>query len=115
MLECKTTKMVYIGQTINENPFGRLSGHRSNVKTGSMPKLHDAMKLYGFDDFEFIPIACVLKQKNLGSFEAELIKQFDSEANGYNTQGPIRWAKSSYNTIRNGKIQKILKECLDGA
>jgi len=46
--------------------------------------LHDAIRHYGFENFEFSYIACALTRAHLGKLEQGLILQYDSVERGYN-------------------------------
>lgn len=46
--------------------------------------LHDAMKHYGAENFDFFYIACAQKRHQLGQLEKQLIAQYDSVEHGYN-------------------------------
>ncbi|OBR52343.1 hypothetical protein A6456_10610 [Paraburkholderia tropica] len=62
--------------------------HIQQAKSGQQTKLHVAMREYGVDAFEWMPIVCALSGGNLDALEKILIKQYGSDVTGYNVIGP---------------------------
>ena len=82
----KINNKLYIGFT-GKNPNKRLIEHKSAVNTGSDYALHEAMRKYGLDNFEFEVIYQSLdKNFTLNVMEPHFIEKYNSfiNQNGYN-------------------------------
>lgn len=77
----KVNGKVYIG-TSCQKPIKRRWRQGSTYK--KCPKFYEAIKEYGFDNFEHIILFENLNQKDAFNKEIELIKKYDSITNGYN-------------------------------
>lgn len=79
----KINGKMYIGQTIR--PFSvRKYGHYKAYLNGVHTKLYDAMRKYGWDNFEFVPICSCLNVDTLNKLETFFIRHFNTVENGYN-------------------------------
>lgn len=74
---------MYIGQTIKELDV-RLNGHLQCVKNGYDRKLYNAIRKYGWDNFEYGIICHCSSLEELNQKETEYIIKFDTYKNGYN-------------------------------
>ena len=75
------TKKVYIGQTTKENLEERLSQHSSS---SDCPKLHNAIKLYGKENFK-IELLDTCSKEQANYIESFFINKYHSIENGYNS------------------------------
>lgn len=80
---------VYIGQTYDINR--RITEHKSKALRGYKEKFYNAIRKYGFNNFEF-SVLYTFQSKSLerltillDSMESFLIRKFDSYYNGYNS------------------------------
>ena len=83
----------YVGQSINYNK--RMNDHKRHRKKKSLPKLYQAFKKYGFENFSFkILEECLPEQLN--DKEIYWIEFYDSFENGYNatTGGQAKFFRS---------------------
>ena len=79
----KINGKMYIGQTIRTLSH-RKNGHYTNYKNNVHTKLYDAMRKYGWDNFEFEPICSCLNIDVLNKMETFFIKYYNTIENGYN-------------------------------
>ena len=79
----KLNGKLYIGQTIR-SLVERKKGHYANYLNGVHTKLYDAMRKYGWDNFEFEPICSCSDIKTLNKLETYFIKQYNTIKEGYN-------------------------------
>ena len=75
---------VYIGQTTRQLKI-RLYDHISKANKGLKRKFHIAISELGKEKFEITEIAKLYDKKTADLLELELIKEYDSIKNGYNT------------------------------
>lgn len=80
----KINGKVYVGQTSKEvwarwGLLGQQYCYNENTK------FSQAIKKYGFENFEHIVVAENLTKEEVNQLEQELIKQYDSYYNGYNS------------------------------
>lgn len=86
------TEMVYVGQTA-KSIEERFTKHIDSVRRGSMSRLHQAIREYGIECFEIIPLEQDLDPKLLNERETYWINYLDSTSPnvGYNmTPGDTR-------------------------
>lgn len=76
--------MHYIGQT-TEKPGHRYKKHLSSARTGSLMRIHMAIKQHGEQNFELRILQSEVPLDILNYTEAYYIQKFDSVRNGYNT------------------------------
>lgn len=74
---------MYIGQTIKSLSCRRY-GHYKTYLSGYHTKLYDAMRKYGWENFEFSPICSCLNIDILNKLETFFIKYYNTIENGYN-------------------------------
>jgi group I intron endonuclease len=79
----KTSGKVYIGRT--DNVERRLVEHRASVKSGKGYALHDAIRKYGWENFEYEVIDQAETQQEIIAKELEHIVKHDSVRTGYNS------------------------------
>lgn len=79
----KINGKVYIGQTI-KSLDERIKGHLSKVNQGSTTHIHNAIRKYGWDNFQVEIIDTAQCQDELDMLEKYYIKQYDSVNSGYN-------------------------------
>lgn len=90
---------VYVGQTWKENlRYYFISSH---VCSPNRVKLYNAIKKYGVDNFEIVPIWYCFSQDEADEIEIFFIKEYNSVEGGYN----IRYGGSG-----GGKLSKETKE-----
>lgn len=83
---CKPNGKSYIGQFKNNDPTSRTNRHCRDAKNGSMCALHQAIRKYGFEEFE-VSVLCICEtQDELDKKEDEYITEYSSmiHENGYN-------------------------------
>lgn len=80
----KTTGKVYVGQT-SKTLERRQTWHRYDIKRGESTKFYNAIRKYGWDDFDWIVIEQGIPLGLLGQAEAVTIERYNSIAYGYNT------------------------------
>jgi hypothetical protein len=84
MIRCRITGEYYIGSTAR--PFHqRFSEHRTQLTRGvcSIPRLQEAVNLYGLDAFEFLPLAPLCEAERTAR-EREAVETLKP---AYNTDG----------------------------
>ena len=74
---------MYIGQTVYSLKR-RIKGHLQCVRLGRDRKLYNAIKKYGWDNFEYGIICNCQTLEELNQKETEYIVKFDTYKNGYN-------------------------------
>lgn len=81
----KTNGKVYIGQT-NKSLEERKRTHRNRCfgKYYNKTKLYDAIRVYGWDNFEWAEIDTANSQEELDQKEIDYIRSYNSIDNGYN-------------------------------
>lgn len=103
----KVNGKMYHGQTIKENINDRWIKYK-NLNCKGQPKLYNALKKYGWDNFLAETInATPQNQKQLDDLEIFYISEFDSFHNGYNSNEGGHGGKLSEETKR--KISNSLK------
>ena len=95
------TKKVYIGQTTKENLEKRLSQHSSS---SDCPKLHNAIKLYGKENFK-IELLDTCSKEQANYIESFFINKYHSIENGYNSIYSSGEFQSEQPRKRLGKIK----------
>lgn len=95
LVTCDKSDLVYVGKTTNYHPRARWAQHLAEVKRGSSSKFHEAIREHGEGAFSFQVIACVLPGVDIEKFEADVIEQFKSDTDGYNTSSPKFWEQRS--------------------
>ena len=96
---------VYIGKT--KRPDRRWYEHKivSKRSTLNIP-LHNALRLYGIENFSFSIIATCLKDEYAEEAEIAMIKQYNSFKNGYNaTEGGdgVGRGETHWNWMKKGR------------
>ena len=79
----KINNKMYIGQTVYSLKR-RIKGHLQCVRLGRDRKLYNAIKKYGWDNFEYGIICNCQTLEELNQKETEYIVKFDTYKNGYN-------------------------------
>lgn len=74
---------MYIGQTIHSLQW-RINGHLQCVKRGTNRKLYNAIRKYGWDNFEYGIICNCSSIQELNQKETEYIIKYDTYKSGYN-------------------------------
>lgn len=98
----KITSKVYIGQTINLK--NRMRQH-SIAKTDD--KLHNAIRKYGWENFQQIDLDIARNKEELDALERFYIEKFQSIEFGYNIRGggaKGEFGLESRNKLREGKL-----------
>lgn len=80
----KINGKLYIGQTI-KSMNNRIQGHYKNYKKNVHTKLYDAMRKYGWENFEFSPICTCSNIQTLNELEKYFIEYYGTINDGYNT------------------------------
>jgi group I intron endonuclease len=83
---CKINEKSYIGQFRLDNPKLRYNRHLKDAKSGSLCKIHEAIRKYGEEQFELITLCICQTPEELNKKEIEYIEQYDTmiNKNGYN-------------------------------
>lgn len=79
----KLNNKMYIGQSIHSLSW-RINGHLQCVKRGLKRKLYNAIRKYGWDNFEYGVICNCESLEELNQKETEYIIKFDTYKHGYN-------------------------------
>ena len=79
----KVNGKVYIGQTVKSLDW-RMKQHLSKVNVGSNTYIHNAIRKYGWDNFDVEVVANASSKEELDYLEKYYIKQYDSVNTGYN-------------------------------
>ena len=82
MFRNKINSKVYIGKAVDVKR--RYSSHLYYVKSGKGWTIHDAIRKYGIENFEFSSICSAISSEELSNLERDIISQYDSFENGYN-------------------------------
>lgn len=77
---------VYIGETIQDDPYKRWRGHQASINSGKgCPLLRKAVLKYGIEKFKF-EVLIICFDEDVYRFEKEYIKKYNSVVpNGYNS------------------------------
>lgn len=78
----KINNKVYVGITCQKPIYRWKNG--SGYPKSTQPKMYNAIKKYGWDNFEHIIVAESLTYEEASKLEQELILKYDSFVNGYN-------------------------------
>ena len=78
----KINHKVYVGQTCQQPEKRWKNGAGYSEKT--QPKMYNAIKKYGWENFDHIIVKTGLTLAEANKLEQELIKKYDSFRNGYN-------------------------------
>jgi len=92
----------YIGQTVHENFQIRLNGHMSDVKNGRRRHLYNAIRKYGWDQFQ---IEILHNFTRYGNWQERLDRLEIHEIDQRGTLSP-----NGYNNERGGNKNKVLHE-----
>lgn len=79
----KLNGKMYIGQTIKSLEV-RLNGHMQCVRSGYNRKLYNAIRKYGWENFEYGILCECSSLEELNRMETEYIIKYDTFKNGYN-------------------------------
>jgi group I intron endonuclease len=105
-LRCRITNKWYIGQTAIE-PFKYIKTEYKQQKGRNRTKLYNAIKKYGFDNFDVCLLDSEETKESLDLLECEYIKEYDCISNGYNLQSGGHNGKHSEETKR--KLSEMVK------
>jgi len=77
---------VYIGETIQDNPYKRWRGHQASINSGKgCPLLRKAVLKHGINNFKF-EVLIICFDHDVYKYEKEYIKKYNSVVpNGYNS------------------------------
>jgi group I intron endonuclease len=100
----------YIGQT-TRNPQYYIQNVYEYYKGKDRPKIRDAIKKYGFNNFIVTILASSWSKDGLDRAEICLIKQYNSIDNGYNLRTGGGHGKHRPESIEKCRVTKLGKKC----